>query len=140
MPYEQRLLKCDLLPLSYRREILDSVFLYNNIHELNTCALNSIKFYSNNMYTRNVNHDELCIVKNRIHLNCYEQFFTNSIRDVWNSLPLTIRDCDLSDSGKSYPFKKEVKNHFQHLLVTKFDANDCCTWVSKCTCPRCNYF
>jgi hypothetical protein len=140
MSYEERLLKCELLPLAYRRELNDIIFLYNNIHDLNDCNLVNVNFQgilNGTVNTRSGTRDELHILPNRIHLNNYANFFINSIRTIWNNLPYDLRSCELSDSGKNTPMKRQLKEFFTNLLVNTFNSLNKCTWSSKCTCQLC---
>lgn len=140
MSYEERLNVCNILPLSYRREISDCVFLHNNIHNLNFCDLSSIKFYNINTITRTGNRDDLCIIPNRINLTCYQNLYTNNVRFAWNKLPYEIRNSALSMSGKNTAFKKLVKCHYSSMLSDVFDSANICTWVSGCTCSKCKVY
>ena len=46
--YRDRLISCNLLPLTFRREFLDLVFIYNSYHNLNDCVFeNAVKFLDN---------------------------------------------------------------------------------------------
>jgi hypothetical protein len=138
LSYKNRLLECDLLPLSYRREMLDVIFLYNFINNLNSCRLTqAIKFHETNRYTRGAHMDDLCIVPKKVHLRSYDYFYSNRICGSWNNLPYDLRNCDLSEAGNNSSFKREAKQHFQNLLITKFDGDNTCTWISKCDCFLC---
>jgi hypothetical protein len=138
--YKERLLICNLLPLSYRREYLDAIFLYNNIQGLNICNMTKyIKFNTANVNTRLAGEDWY-ILPNRMCSKNYEQFFINRIRYIWNNLSLDIRCTELTDAGKNTSFKTVVKQHFLSMLNNKFDVNDTCSWITHCYCSRCNPF
>jgi hypothetical protein len=138
--YNDRLLVCGLLPLSYRREYLDAIFMYNNIHGLNICNMSCfVKFNTSNVNTRSA-IDDLCIQSNRMYSRNYELFYVNRIRYIWNSIPYYIRSEDLTDTGKNTCFKTNVKKHFTTMLLNEFDVSNSCSWITHCICARCNPF
>ena len=53
--YYSSLLSGNILPLTFRREFLDLVFLFNSMHNLNAYAYNFINFDIINMFLRDRN-------------------------------------------------------------------------------------
>jgi hypothetical protein len=134
--YKERLIQCNILPLSYRYEYLDLVLIYNSMNNLNCINLSSIVMFANNSTTRSGDKEAMLVVK-RVNLDTYNRFYSNRIVRIWNLLPEDIRLCELTDSGKNTMFKTRVKNLYMSKLREDFDDSDTCSWVSHCLCSRC---
>jgi hypothetical protein len=134
--YKERLLQCNLLPLSYRYEFLDLMFMYNSINDLTYVNAADIIEYANRTVTRGGNDDSLFLIK-RVHLETVKRFYPNRIVHIWNSLPSVVRLTELTDNGHNTEFKTKVKNWYRNLLDVKFDSTNTCTWVTHCLCSRC---
>ena len=46
--YHERLKKCGLLPLTFRRELVDLVFIYNSYHDLNDFVFDQYVYFKEN--------------------------------------------------------------------------------------------
>jgi hypothetical protein len=135
--YDIRLSKCNLLPLSLRREFLDCVLLYNYIHNLSDVKIN-VNFveYNHGQLTRR-QQDELMLIHKPFNTLKYGKLYTNRIIKVWNKIPYDIRNIDLSDAGYNRPFKTKLKEWINVYFTQNFDVNNSCTWLLHCGCPLC---
>jgi hypothetical protein len=132
--YLSRLDKCDLLPLSIRREFLDDVFLYNNINSIiDSDLLNNVKFVNDNSR----NKDELMLLPRRLNLEIFRTYYTNRLVQSWNNIPFEIRSCDLTDSGSNRNFKNNLKEWLLEQYKSNFDVMNTCTWNTYCLCAQC---
>ena len=133
----ERLNTLDLLPLCLRRDFLDIVFLYNYINDLIDVDLESVvSFVNMDRRTRN-NLDYLSLKVNYCKLESYRSFFVNRIAHSWNRLPLLIRETELTDLGQNTSFKRLVKDWLKTHCMPRFDSDNTCTWLLKCTCRSC---
>ena len=136
LDYKARLKVCDILPLSFRRECLDLVFIFNSINYLNDFDLNSIaNFHDDNR--RNFDHISLVSVIPTPHTEGYLNFFTNRVIKLWNSLAIDIRETELSHAGLNTICKNKVKEHYHVKLVNNFVTDSACSWTSCCRCSVC---
>jgi hypothetical protein len=132
--YKERLLACDLLPLTVRREFLDIVYMYNLINGLiDTDLLNVFSF--NTRIGRN--RDNLTLLPNRVKSELYRHWFVNRIVYKWNNLPYIIRNCDLNDNGSNQTFKKNLKEWLFDHFRDNFEIYNNCSWFTCCICSRC---
>jgi hypothetical protein len=132
--YDVRLNACELLPLTLRRDFLDCLFLYNNLHGLvDSNILNLVSFNQN----RGRNNDDLMLNHKRVHLETCRNFYINRITNLWNSVPYELRSIELTESGYNTSFKNNLKAWFIDYFRNNFRVEDVCTWVVCCTCHRC---
>jgi hypothetical protein len=141
MDYKTRLAHCGLMPLSLRRQFLDTVFLYNSLTHLNDMNI-SLYMETVNMndigVTRLQNmYDELMFKSIRTKTELYSKFYTKRIINLWNSVPYEIRSLELTDYGKNTTFKNALKNWFMKYFLENFISDNTCTWVVKCICKEC---
>jgi hypothetical protein len=136
--YKTRLESCHILPLTYRREYLDMVLLYNFLHNLVDVKLN-IQMVSDQAINRLTRHslDELSLVCNYNCSYLYKQQYCNRITFMWNNIPFEIRNCDLTDMGKNSTFKNNLKSWLNNVFNDKFVNNNICTWQTMCRCYNC---
>ena len=125
-----------MLPLSYRREILDINFLYRSIHR-NTLSiiLDKIRFSGRRgkLLINDVNLG-LLLIQNA-NSEIYKHFYTHRIVPLWNSVPCDIRSLEFRRNGAQ--FKRHLRDYFRKLVIERFDSENMCTWVSKCRCSNC---
>ena len=137
--YPERLMQCDLLPLSLRREYLDCTFLYaciNGLYDFN--IYNIIEFYDNEYCRTRYVSPIFTIKMGRINTELYMYYYTKRITNIWNQIPEDIRLTEVSEiSRKPTSFKKKINVYFKEKVLNKFNTIDTCTWVSACRCARC---
>lgn len=130
MSYRDRLIKLNLLPLAYDRELKDLVFLYkclNNYTDLN--ILNFVSFVSHGR-TRRSNSFNLTTPSCKT--STFQASYFNRTVKLWNSV------CTLSPPSKfSNPtaFQTFVAKHMFSLVRSVFDVNSPCTWSIVRSCP-----
>jgi hypothetical protein len=138
--YKSRLILCNLLPLSLRRQFLDCVFVYNSLMNLND--LNILSYLgmvnlnaTNTRYQTNL--DELMFKTSRTLHELYGKFITKRIIGLWNVIPYNIRSLELTEQGYNSTFKKALKNWFGEYFAENFSTDHTCTWLVKCSCSDC---
>jgi hypothetical protein len=137
--YKNRLVQCKLLPLSLRRQFLDCIFLYNNIHELNNADI-GYEFMSGNIDIRTryqVGIDDLMLKKRHTRYDLYDRFYTNRITYIWNKIPYEIRSLELNELGNNSTLKRSLKKWFWDYFIEYFDTSNTCTWIVNCRCQDC---
>ena len=125
--YKDRLLSCSLLPLSYRREILDLVFIFK-------CFLGYYEIDVNNYLTFPHpllrSHDQAKLTPGKCNTTTFMYSFFLRIAHIWNSLPTEIRQLRLIPDSSIRRFKQDISGHYLSLLSTHFDAYKTCTWTT----------
>jgi hypothetical protein len=134
--YYFRLRNCNLLPLSYRREYLDLVFIYNWLHELNNVNLD-ISFVNRNVRQTRHAPDMLSLANVQTTTCLFNCYYHNRIVNSWNSLPYVIRETELTSSGKNTTFKTKVKSWLFNHFFSNFDVDNTCSWRVACKCTLC---
>lgn len=138
--YEDRLNMLELLPLSFRREFLDLMHLYNcnnDLIDMNVEHLPSPIIHD--VPRTRLEHDDLKLTVPKTRYISYANFYLTRVAHLWNCLPYNIRDLELTPSGYNSCFKAELKTWFIDLLKNKFKSNNICTWVVRCQCNQCKY-
>jgi hypothetical protein len=135
--YKTRLLMLDLLPTSYRREILDLSLMLKSINGQTNLHLNTnIKFVERpGIQTRQLTQATK-LETTKYNLERTSHFYTQRVVEVWNSLPDHIR-LALKNTKDPLVIKQHLIPHYKNKLHTQFDPDNQCTWVSNCKCNRC---
>ena len=133
--YQERLLASNLIPLSYRREILDCGFLHKaragimgqTIMEL--CDMRPIR----HNYRLDPNDTLLRLLP--VNTETYANYYTRRIVGIWNSLPTHTRSIQFTRNGTI--FKNSLKKYYMNKVTNTFDPDRDCTWVTRCRCTTC---
>ena len=133
--YDGRLTKLDLLPLSYRREIIDLCFFFRCKLELYELDLNHFVVFNYTLLDRpntKSSDDPLLLVPQFCKTESHKASFFNRIVPMWNQLPLSIRT-----AASMASFKSQLTEFYKSKLSDGFDPYNTCTWVSCCRCSNC---
>ena len=138
--YRERLLQCNLLPLSYRREFYDLILFIKSLRGM--VAFNILNFVSfqidiNNRVTRNRAHG-LNLDYNNTRLESSAHFYPVRIARLWNALPLNLRQI-LKSPLTLAQIKMHLTRFYKDRLDNVFETNNVCTWVTACRCPLCRH-
>ena len=132
MDYVQRLIELGLLPLSYRREIMDLTLYFkcrmgkgNNqllVHTKTTphCKTRRTSTMGATLYRGNCNSET------------FLHSFFNRLVPIWNNLPLQVRT-----SKSVAEFKSRIQAHYESRLANNFCIDNVCTWRTSCSCEVC---
>ena len=137
LDYKLRLQKCDLLPLSLRRDLLDIVYTYDCINDkIDFNVFNYLEEYNiiNNTRSQDTN-----VIRFKISvpkLESSRHYFRFRLPAIWNNIPSDILEIEPSASGDNKCFKKHLKLWLFDKL-NNFDSNVTCTWIVKSRCSRC---
>ena len=112
--YKDRLIKLDLLPVSYWHEYLDRVFFFNSVTGL-------------------VKVNPIVIPTRRVLSSATRSFFTRTVR-IWNTL---ADDIGLSETISLSLFKAHLPSYYKQSLCKSYDPEDPRSFKSICTsCNR----
>ena len=131
--YSERCKILNILPLSYRREIMDLTHLFKYLHgSIDAEYTNALSLIHTGGPTnlRSSGHGPELL---RVHINTetYKGFYFNRIVNMWNNLPPDIRCCTSIRN-----FKTELAAHYFHKL-SNYCLDDSCTWTTVCRCQIC---
>ena len=79
LSYSERLLKLELLPLSYRREYLDLIFIFNSLNSLNSYSIETVAVFNDDVYLRDGNVNKLVSLLPIPRTEHYINFFSNRL-------------------------------------------------------------
>ena len=138
MEYRERLLTCNLLPLTYRREVFDLIFFIKSLRGM--VAFNILDYLSfqvnrGTALTRNMQHG-LNILTPITRLESSAHFYPSRIARIWNTLPLELRT-KLKSPLSLHHIKIILNKYYQNLLTDIFHTDRVCTWVTICRCNLC---
>ena len=131
--YPERCEILNILPLSYRREIMDLSHLFKYLHgDIDVDYTSAISLVNSDTTTnlRSSSHGPKLL---RVHVNTetYKGFYFNRIVNMWNSLPSDITCCTSLRC-----FKAKLTVHYFNKLPY-YPPNDTCTWTTVCRCQQC---
>ena len=130
--YQQRCMELNLLPLSYRREINDILFLFKCMQGTYNVNIDTyIDSVPANTGLRSSSRGIL-LRSRRTRTESFKHSFFNRVVHIWNSLPENARNCtDL------IVFKRMVLAFYRRKLETNYNIDNPCTWTSTCRCISC---
>lgn len=132
LDYVQRLVELGLLPLSYRREIMDLTFYFKSKMGLGNSQLLTHVNTIENRGTRRASIRGNTLYPRKCKTETFKNSYTNRLVQIWNQLPLSAQNAN------SIPeFKAKIKEHYENKLVNEFDINNICTWYTYCSCESC---
>ena len=136
--YRERLLHCNLLPLTYRREFYDIIFFIKSLRGL--IAFNILEFVSfqvdnQHRVTRNRAHG-LNLTYTNSRLESSAHFYPIRIARLWNALTLELR-LTLTSPIPLSQIKSTLTRFYKDRLSNIFDTDNTCTWVMACRCRLC---
>ena len=132
--YHQRLRRLNVLPLVYRREMLDITMFYKIIND--KTPLNSREYCTLNVNTRyNVRYCNLLSIP-FAKTDQYKYSYFIRVLHLWKKLPQEIRMINFGRYGTS--FKRNLRIWFDERLHNIFDCENYCTWTNTCRCLTCN--
>jgi len=138
--YKSRLIQLNLLPTSYRREILDIIFFLKCLHHktcLNILDYTSFTVREHGLATRTMELNTRLQTK-LTKLDSTAHFYPHRITKIWNSLPQNLQTI-LKPLSEPLVMKQFLVPYYRSKLLSHFDPDDSCTWISWCNCNRCKY-
>ena len=136
--YQQRLQVCNLLPLSYRREIVDVVFFcrsYNNDIAYNVKDYVDFNTKTTGAVTRQ-RTQALTLPIPKTKTVAAAHFCPTRIARLWNQIPADIR-LAIKPLSSSLVIKQHLIPLYKNELSTLFDPDNICTWIHTCRCNVC---
>jgi hypothetical protein len=125
--YELRCQQLKLIPLSYRREVADLVFLFKSLHGIHDFNVHDfIELIPGDTGRRSANRG-LLLRSTRVRTETYMSSYFCRIVNIWNSLPQNLRDCQ-----SSCTFKSGVLEFYTNKLATEYNCNIPNTWNWVC--------
>jgi hypothetical protein len=135
--YYERLIETNLLPLTYRREIADLSFLCKHLHSTALNLNEHLEENSRNTGARTRQQSQPVTYKiPRRKTAQVNQFYTNRVAKLWNSLPDNLRET-LKYQTNTMIAKQHLIPLYRMELANLFDPDNTCTWTHLCQCPRC---
>jgi len=128
--YQDRLIQCNLLPISYWHEMMDLVFLYkatNGFIDIDHRILPTIRRSARVTRSCHTSNATTYTTKRCRSLTDQHSFFIRASR-IRNSLPTYIRDNSLSLAS----LKKKLFEYYTNALLNIYNADNPKTWKSVC--------
>ena len=142
--YKSKLTQLGLLPLSYRREIMDLDLTFKIIYDLLNHDLSRlIHIFADTrqdmagVITRR-GENRLFHCERFSRTETSKNWFSGRIPVVWNTLPDDVR---LKMPGQGLnplsAFKTAVNQFYKAKVITSFDDENPCSWLTGCRCRSC---
>ncbi|CAB4002465.1 Hypothetical predicted protein [Paramuricea clavata] len=131
--YKDRLLKLDLLPMSYWHEYLDVLYLYKLASGMLSLKLHDfLKVKQPLRVTRRSNPSSgLMFDIPKVRTVTYQSSYFIRTARIWNELPSSIRLLETLCQ-----FKNSLLKYYKDCLKTIYDTDNPRTW--KTICPKCH--
>jgi hypothetical protein len=127
LSYRDRCVVLDILPLSFRREMLDLMFIFNYFNgAINVDYSDIVQLHEGNGRTQF--GPMIRLQCNQARTECFIASYFNRIYQLWNILPFAIRSCKTAND-----FKAKLFNHYRTKL-NAYSPHDTCTITSICRC------
>ena len=136
--YKKRLIELNLLPLTYRREIIDIQTFLKTWNNTNKLGLNNILDFTkpNQGPVTRAMAGGLTLRCKQTRLISTAHFYPYRLTLIWNKLPYDTR-LKLRYLTDPQKIKRIIKPHYINRLKEHFDPENTCTWVTHCDCYRC---
>jgi hypothetical protein len=135
MSYSSRLNELHILPLSYRREFIDLMFIFKYFKgHINVDFSDEIKFLDNTRIPRSSNNG-LLLFEHNVRTETFKSSFFNRVCHLWNILPVNIRN-----SPTISIFKHRLLDFYFYKLDHHFNVFNSCTMTSFCRCSGFYHF
>ena len=134
IPYISRLAQTNLMPLSYRREILDLNFIHQGINGKFGMVFTNMFPYRLYRRATRLSGEKNMLKPSYATTETYRQYFSQRANVIWNRLPSNIRAIPYDEDSKF--FKNMLVTHYTLKLYNTFDVVDMCTWFGFCRCQQ----
>ena len=136
--YKTRLTELNLLPSSYRREMMDvTMFLKSKISANGFDVSKHFIFIGpkEGRHTR-AQRLGLDLINPRYNYVSTANQFVRRTSRIWNGYPNPLKD-NLLTSTSPAQIKSLLLKYYNNLRDTYYDAQNTCTWASVCFCSNC---
>jgi hypothetical protein len=90
--YKERCIKLGILPLTYRREMLDLILFFKCVHGLTDLNISDfVQFYDTSARCGSRSFGLKLLKSNPTRTDCFRSSYFNRLVSEWNALPSTIR-------------------------------------------------
>lgn len=129
LSYSSRLKELHILPLSYRREVADLIFIFKYLKgAMNVDFNDEVRVLTNNRSLRS-SSEGLLLRSLHVRTECFISSYFNRICHLWNILPIHVRN-----STSISIFKSQLYEFYIYKSENTFDIFSSCTWTSTCRC------
>jgi hypothetical protein len=139
LTYKDRLLQCNLLPLTYVREIHDLILFYDLTNR--RLNVNIDRYFLSNIEQRRGRSANVDVgVKKRLfHTEQSNSCYGNRSISLWQNLEPNVRQIPppVKKECKPLAFKRALYKEYYKRLLEKFDPANVCSWVTVCRCATC---
>jgi len=133
--YNDRLTHTNLLPLCYRRELFDILFLFKCFR--NVYCTNISHVLNVSRPTRSLRStDQFQLVPRPCKTESFSFSYCSRIAVIWNNLPLDIRQHMYSNLTLQ-SVKKLLISYYRSRFSDTFTVDNLCTWTTTCRCSSC---
>lgn len=123
--YLDRLIQCNLLPISYWHELMDRIFLYKAINgfiDIDCSILPTIRRSARVTRSCHTSNATIYTTKRCTTLTYRRSFFIRTNR-IWNSLPTYIRDNSLPFVS-FVSFKNKLFDYYINALLNMYNPDN----------------
>ena len=135
LPYRLRLIKLNLLPISYWLELKDLLFFLKCKQGYFDVDISQYLTFSSqrSSRTRSSQANNYMLLPNFCRTSLFRAFFFNRIVFLWNGLPSSLRDISSVSS-----FKHNLFSYYLSKLNSDFDVDRMRSW--KTFCSKCRSY
>ena len=129
--YAERCIKLSILPLCFRREIIDLLLFLKYLNSYVDCNFSSYFELVGSLHKLRSSSNGTLLKLPRVKTTALQSSYFYRLVRLWNSLSRDIRE-----ASSVFSFKKYINNLYFSRLAN-FNINERCTWSLACTCGFC---
>ena len=127
--YKKRCELLHILPLSFRREMMDIKSLF--VSDFSNGVASLLRYYEPDRRLRSGQNGSLFYPR-QVRTKTFKHFNSNRVVSIWNSLPKDLRQEQTMTS-----FVRQLNSFYYLKFKDSFNCDNVCTWTSNCGCQAC---
>ena len=135
LTYNERLAISKIIPLTFRRELLDAVFAHKAMAGCFGPDIQQILSLRNRDAYPARNAQVNTLASRLVRTETYMNYYSNRIIPICNNQPTSIRTMNYSSGCLG--IKRALNKLYWQKVLLSFDVLNTCTWASKCRCTTC---
>ena len=119
-----------ILPLSFRREMMDIKLLFKSlfVSDFSNSVASLLRYYEPDRSLRSSQNGSL-FYQRQVRTKTFKHFYSNRVDSIWNSLSKDLRQEQTMTS-----LVRQLYSFYYFKFEGSFNCNNVCTWTKNCGC------
>ena len=130
--YKERCEYLNILPLSFRREMIDIKLLFKSlfVSDFSDIVASLLSDYKPD--SRRSSQNGSLFYPRQVRTKTFKSFYSNRVVSIWNRLPADLRQEQSLDG-----FVRKLNSFYYLKFQNTFNCDNVCSWTSTCGCQAC---